>query len=243
MKITFFGSSHGVPEANRHCSCAMITVGDGEGAARYFIDMGMQAADELVTRNIQIESVRAVFITHMHGDHTNGIISFADLCNWYFTDASPRLFFPEAEAIDAMKAWIRANGNLLRDGIGTETVSEGEVYDDGVLRVSAYRTRHSKVSFAYLVEAEGKRVLFTGDLKGPTVDFPCEAARGGLDLVICECAHFSAAEYAKVFPELSVRRAVVNHYPPNKIASVYELAEQVAPLPVALANDGMELEL
>ena len=243
MRITFFGSSHGVPEANRHCSCAMITVGEGEGAARYFIDMGMQAIDELVTRGIPVESVRAVFITHMHGDHTNGVISFADLCNWYFTDASPKLFFPEAEGIDAMKAWIKANGNLLRDGIGTDTVSEGEVYDDGVLRVSAYRTQHCKVSFSYLVEAEGKRVLFTGDLRGPSVDLPLDAARGGLDLMICECAHFDGTDYAGVLSALPVRRVVVNHYAPHKIPSLLELKSQVAPLPVALANDGMEIEL
>jgi len=34
MKILFLGTSHGVPEANRRCSCTMIEIGD----KRYFVD-------------------------------------------------------------------------------------------------------------------------------------------------------------------------------------------------------------
>ena len=75
MKIVFFGSSHGVPEPNRKCSSVMIEVSDN----RYFIDMGTQSIEQLISRNIPIESVKAIFITHMHGDHSDGLISFIDL--------------------------------------------------------------------------------------------------------------------------------------------------------------------
>ena len=75
MKITFIGSSHGVPEPNRKCTCIMIEV----GANVYFIDMGAPAIDELRTRGISIDAVKGVFITHMHGDHTDGLIQFIDL--------------------------------------------------------------------------------------------------------------------------------------------------------------------
>ena len=70
MRIVFLGSSHGVPEPNRKCSSTLIEVGD----KRYFIDMGMQSVCELITRNIPIESVKSIFITHMHGDHTGGML-------------------------------------------------------------------------------------------------------------------------------------------------------------------------
>ena len=36
MNITFLGTSHGVPSAERYCSCTMIEV----GGATYFIDCG-----------------------------------------------------------------------------------------------------------------------------------------------------------------------------------------------------------
>ena len=46
MRLVFFGTSHGVPEPNRHCSCAMVECGEH----RYFVDMGMMAMAELVSR-------------------------------------------------------------------------------------------------------------------------------------------------------------------------------------------------
>lgn len=97
MRITFLGTSHGVPEPNRRCSCAMITVGEGKDARRYFIDMGTQAIEDMITRGIPVESAKAVFLTHPHGDHTHGVISFIDLCCWYFKSANPTVYFPEKE--------------------------------------------------------------------------------------------------------------------------------------------------
>ena len=64
MRITFFGTSHGVPEAHRRCSSALITLGSGENARRYIIDMGLNAIDEMRTRNLPVDSVKAVFIPY-----------------------------------------------------------------------------------------------------------------------------------------------------------------------------------
>ena len=100
MRIVFFGSSHGVPEPGRRCSSAMIEVGE----RRYFIDMGTQSIEQLITRRMAPNSVKGIFFTHMHGDHTNGLISFVDLCTWYFKDVDPAIFLPEPmdDAIAAM---------------------------------------------------------------------------------------------------------------------------------------------
>ena len=48
MRITFIGTSHGVPEPERRCSCTMI-----ETQGRYyFIDMGTQAIEDVIKRGI-----------------------------------------------------------------------------------------------------------------------------------------------------------------------------------------------
>ena len=36
MRLTFLGSSHGLPEANRKCSCILVEIGEN----RYLMDMG-----------------------------------------------------------------------------------------------------------------------------------------------------------------------------------------------------------
>jgi len=57
----------------------------------YFIDMGTPVIDHLVTAGIPIDAVKGVFITHMHGDHTNGLIHFVDLISWYFKTSDPTI--------------------------------------------------------------------------------------------------------------------------------------------------------
>ena len=54
MQITFLGASHGVPEANRRCSCTLIET----NGRYYFIDMGVNAIDALRTRGIEVEDVK-----------------------------------------------------------------------------------------------------------------------------------------------------------------------------------------
>ena len=167
MQITFLGASHGVPEANRRCSCTLIET----NGRYYFIDMGVNAIDALRTRGIEVEDVKGIFITHMHGDHTNGLISFVDLISWYFKTADPEICLPNLEGVEAIRAWLKANHCEMRD-LRFKKVTDGTIFDDGYLKVTAIPTQHCPDSHAFFVEAEGKAVLFTGDLKHPNVDFP-----------------------------------------------------------------------
>ena len=77
MKITFLGTSHGVPAADRYCACTMLEV----NGATYFIDAGAPLIDILLRRGTDLNTIRALFTTHLHGDHVNGVLAFADLIN------------------------------------------------------------------------------------------------------------------------------------------------------------------
>lgn len=257
MRISMIGTSHGVPEPHRRCSCNMITVGEGKNARRYFIDMGSSAAiEELITRHYPIESTKAIFFTHMHGDHTHGAIQFIDLCNWYFKNVQLKVYFPDGEGINALKHWLGAcnqairNGEWFdpsefnfREGIELGVCNEGLMYDDGFIKVTAYRTAHCKTSYSYLVEADGQRVLFSGDLSpDPENDFPFEAAVN-CDLIICENAHFSPEKLENVLRKCDSKQFIVNHYSKTWHRGLLEMVERMKPIPVTLANDGMEIEL
>lgn len=240
MKITFLGSSHGVPEPHRRCASILLEVGEN----RYFIDMGTQSIEKLIDRKIPVDSVKAIFITHMHGDHTDGLFSFIDLCNWYYKTANPKLYFPaDVQKVKQVFAdWIGCNGSTLRD-FAFETVCEGLVYDDGVIRLTAYKTMHTDRSYAYLVEAEGKRVLFSGDLKARTAeDFPLSVLDSPLDLAICECAHFEATVYLKYFENnKNLKKLCFNHYSDRFLPSVLAVENQLAQTDVFRATDDMEI--
>ena len=239
MRITFLGTSHGVPEPNRKCSCTMIEA----GGKIYFIDMGTPAVDGLRTRMIDIDSVKGVFITHMHGDHSNGLIPFTDIVNWYFRSADPDIVVPDMGAYHAIKAWLEVTKVPLNREIRFRETVVGLVYDDGVVRVTAFPTQHCAKSYAFLIESDGKNVLFTGDLRNPNIDFPDIPTDIVLDLIVCEAAHFEATDYLPYIRGREIRKICVNHYSDRFLPSVFSLFKEISDMdiPSVLATDDLEI--
>ena len=98
MKITIVGSSHGVPEPDRKCSCIKVEIGGNI----YFVDMGTPAIDEMRRRGDDVNAVKGVFITHMHGDHIGGLPAVLEAYKvgvlWhshqtYYSDAYDQLLY------------------------------------------------------------------------------------------------------------------------------------------------------
>lgn len=243
MKITFLGTSHGVPEPHRKCSSTLIEV----NGSYYIIDMGAQAIEQLINRRIKIESVKCIFITHMHGDHTDGLISFTDLCSWYYKKAQPHFFFPGdvEKTKNAINVWLECNGHSMRE-FEFSPVEEGAVFEDENIKVTAFKTAHIENSYAFLVEAEGKRVLFSGDLchKGPEEDFPVSVLQEELHLAVCECAHFGAHKYLPIFKgNENLKKLCFNHYSDRFLGSILETEKELTEIPVFRATDDMEISI
>ena len=239
MRITFFGSSHGVPEPNRKCSSLLVTVGEN----RYLIDIGCDAMPELVNRNVDLASVKGIFVSHPHGDHCNGIFAFAELANWYATKCNPVMLFPIDGVKEILNQWMSMmSGGSEPRAMTVEKYEAGVIYEDEVLKVTAIPTMHCKNSHAFLLEAEGKRVLYTGDLKGSTEDFPHAVAAEGLDFLIGESAHFSTMKYVELLKDKPIKQVVItHHFAPNE--HFVEAQRELKPLPMKLAYDGMEFDL
>lgn len=215
MKITFLGTSHGLPEADRFCSATLLEIGE----AVYLIDAGAPVADLLIRHGIAFNRIRAVFTTHMHGDHTFGLISLLSLCSWYkgYADASFDVFLAEDAGIEAFRAAVLAtDGTLADDRIHLRKTAEGVFYSDDFVTVTAVPTKHmgaSRPSYALIIDTcEEKRIVFTGDLRyGDAADFPLLAKEQPSEAIVCEMAHFMPEI---VFPHLAAcptKRVFVNH--------------------------------
>ena len=127
------------------------------------------------------------------------------------------------------------------------TVKPGLVYEDDTVRVTAYQTKHIEQSYAFLVEAEGKRVLFSGDLwpDGHGADFPLEVLDKPLDLAVCEAGHFAATHYIPMFKGCqNLKRVCFNHYTEYFLASVIETVDEFKnDIPICRVTDGTEIEI
>ena len=241
MKITFLGTSHGAPEVNRRCSCTLIEIGDN----RYIIDMGMQAIEELINKNLPINSVKAVFITHLHRDHTDGLVSFIGMCNNRYKEANAKFYIPgDCEKVKtALQLWLECNGNKMRY-FDFNKVEAGLIYSDEVIKVYAYTTLHTENSYAFLIEAEGKRVLFSGDLKWMAPDLPIEVINTPLDLAVLECAHFEATKYIPYFENnKNVKKICINHYSQRFYGTIQSLIDSLPNIDISITVDNMEVNL
>ena len=250
MKIRFLGTSHGIPTADRFCSSTMIEV----NGAVYVIDAGGPLLDMLLRAGKTLTDVKGVFITHAHADHMAGLYGFLDTVNWYYKQASMKIFMPEQKACDLLTDLLEFVGNRKVDEnrICWELVEEGMFYKDENIKITAYLTAHLKKfgrpSFAYLVEAEGKKVVFTGDMSQwfEEDDYPKAATLQETDVVICEFAHFTAEQIESYMEKTKTKQFWFNHIGLSKNFDRFVAIkgmEKKFSYPVYIACDGDEIEL
>ena len=203
MKLTFLGTSHGVPAKDRFCSSIMLE----SGGSFYFIDAGAPVMDLLLRNDKTVADFRALFTTHAHMDHTVGMLGLIGLMNWFYKDSTGEFFITKQEQIDATKQWLEVTGSGAIDEsrLHFHVPTEGLVYEDENIKVEYIPTMHMEHSYAILVTEGDKRVLFGGDFsyKLKKKDVP-EIIKEELDAFVCELAHFDIEMFA---PYLDTCRA------------------------------------
>ena len=202
MKIHYLGTCSGtepMPDMH-HTSCVFET-----GGSVYWLDAGENAAHRAYTSEIDFLATRAIFVSHAHIDHIGGLANllfvFHKLNSIYKTplyrDNKLVLCLPDKTFFEPVKKIAFGN----RDGearqrftIEERTVTDGVVYEDENVKITAYHNTHlgdadvsGWHSFSFVVEAEGKRIVCSGDIK----DYS-ELDRilvDGCDLLIGETGH------------------------------------------------------
>lgn len=258
MKITFLGTSHGITEKNQFCSSALIST----GGKHYLVDAGAPVLTLLKNHDIPLTEVAGVFITHSHHDHFMGLCTLTQQINEFhqFGDVAFPVYVPDAEDYHRMFAFIFGDptfhGRLEYIVYGGLTDPHSDrarrvsavIFDDGNLKVTAIPVDHYQNAHAFLLEAEGKRVVFTGDLLTDMPDYPKVITETDVDVVVTEGAH-TALNKPEVMALLKSSRTgtlVISHrYDKfNTDEMVAELVEYTRDkFETVLAYDGMVCEL
>ena len=242
MKIHFIGTSHGAAEKGRRCTATLLEIGN----SLYVIDCGTSVGEYLKNVDLNFSAIKGVFITHMHTDHCGSLSNLVKLFSVYNRGNNLPIFLPEESAIDAFIAWSKAlhlpqssnDVNYMKSTVGL-------FFQDENLKVSGVKTDHIHGfdTYGYIIEAEGKRLLFTGDLTADIHDFPEIAFREHFDAVITELTHFAGKTLAaEILPKANTDLLLFNHIFPGNEKWIEGYREQFKyPIKVTKDNDVIEI--
>jgi ribonuclease Z len=146
---------------------------------------------------LPIDGPTAVFLTHLHSDHTLGLPDLI-LTSWVMGRSTPlRVFGPhgtKAMTDHILAAWaedidIRTNG--LEHGrpggqrVDAREIRAGVAYDSGGVKITAIAVPHGswKEAYAYRIDTPRKSIVVSGDTR-----YSAELARAaaGVDVLIHE---------------------------------------------------------
>ncbi|MBQ7035163.1 MAG: ribonuclease Z [Clostridia bacterium] len=243
MKITFLGTSHGCPSAERFCTSLLVQSGQNI----YLIDAGAPILDLLCRKGIKSDAIKAIFISHAHSDHSGGLCNFLSFANLRGKNRIAT-YLPHPALADLLSHSIEVCDLKPYDAERLPLIlaQEGVVYEDEAIRVTYIPTAHIPYSYAILVEGEGKRFLFTGDLSNGLAknDFPAIAFHQPMDAIACEMAHFGAEEIRPCLEKLDVKQFWFTHVNriEEKFPAIRALREEYS-YPIYIAEDNDEILL
>jgi ribonuclease Z len=213
LVVLLLGTGYPRPDPNHAGACTAIVVGD----KWFVVDAGRGATMRIAATELKYANLRAVFLTHLHSDHTAGL---PDLFNtsWQFGRKTRpfELYGPAGtrKLSKAMLDFFEEDIHLRRDvlerhpaagaTIRTHIVREGVVYDDGEVKVTAFAVDHKPVrhAFGYRFDAGGKSVVVSGDMR-PNANLVKFAK--GADVLVLEAylpEHFDKVDTPEVAARL-----------------------------------------
>ena len=146
VNIVYLGVSAAAPSHGRGLPSILIVV-DGVG---YLFDVGEGTQERLQAAGFGPLSIRAVFVTHLHGDHFFGLPGLLQ----YMTLSSRRehlhIVGPHG-LIDYIECSERTSGHVRSYDIVFRRVGAGMVYQDDRVVVEAFPVCHSGSAYGYKI--------------------------------------------------------------------------------------------
>ena len=173
MQVILLGTGYPRPYPDRAGPCTAVVV----NGKVFFVDAGRGVMMRVAGAQLPLGTVTAVFLTHLHSDHTNGLPDLFST-TWVMGRKTPlELYGPTGtqKLADAMLAFFAEDIHIRRDltemqsaagaTINVHEVKEGAVYRDDDVTVTAFEVDHRPVApaFGYRFNSGGKVIVISGD--------------------------------------------------------------------------------
>jgi ribonuclease Z len=184
-RIYFLGTGAAMP-VTRYLPCIALKV----NSDIYLLDPGEGCQVKMFKTGLSPVKVKAVFVTHAHGDHYLGLPGLIQTMT--LSDRKePLLIAGPKQFIDALLSIF--NQGLVKPGfkVDLSLVTSNYTYSDNKISVRAFPVEHSLEAYGYHVTIGKKTICYTGDTT-PSKS-TVEACRG-VDVLIHEATFTSIYE-------------------------------------------------
>jgi ribonuclease Z len=232
IKVVLLGTGRPDPVIDRFGPATLVEA----GGQRLLFDAGRGVSQRLWQLKIPLGQMHALFLTHLHSDHTVGIPDLW-LTGWLPTPfggrSSPLEVWGPTGTTEMMSGlrkayqWdisVRGEGvHLPPAGIEVvaHDISEGVLYDRQGLKVTAFLVDHGgmlKPAFGYRVDYAGHSVVISGDTR-PNENLIRHAA--GTDVLVHEVAAVRP-ELLEKSPTAATARSILGfHSSPEDAGRVF----------------------
>ncbi len=246
IKVTFLGTGTPQPIMERFSASTLVQA----GSETLLFDAGRGCLQRLKQLNVSYGKIDALFLTHLHSDHTVGLPDLW-LTGWLISRRTIPLNVFGPTGTNEMMNYLRKayafdikmrveDDRRVEEGSKflVKEVQQGVVYEKNGVKVIAFLVDHGyvKPAFGYRVEYNGHSVVLSGDTKYS--ENLIRFAKG-TDLLVHEVAiapdtlsksdpmypilahHTTVEEAAKVFNEVKPKLAAYSH-----IVKIYGRNEQ-----------------
>ncbi|HTY05899.1 MAG TPA: MBL fold metallo-hydrolase [Gemmatimonadales bacterium] len=191
-KVVLLGTGFPRPDPNAWGPATAVVVGDRV----FLVDAGVGVERRLAAAHLPINGVTALFITHLHSDHTLGLADLI-LTSWVMQRRGPlQAFGPaglQAMVNHLMAAYAVDEKARIEDlehesaenlRVAVHEIAAGVVYDSGGVKVTAFRVLHGPLeAYGYRFDTPGRVVVISGDTR-PSEELVRQAT--GADVLVHE---------------------------------------------------------
>lgn len=247
MHLTIIGCGDAFGSGGRSNTCFMLKT----AKATLLVDCGASALPALKTQNIDLNSIDAVVLSHLHGDHFGGLPFF--LLDAQFLarrdrplliagppgtrerlDAAMEVFFPKSTGSKWRFDWRvqEIAVGVPSDVLGHSIVTAEVIHQSGAPS-TALRLSDGDKTFAYSGDTEWTDALL--------------AIAREADLFICECYAFAGSKMTghltweilrPRLADLAAKRTMLTHMNPSMLAKT----DEARAAGVLVAEDGLTME-
>jgi ribonuclease BN (tRNA processing enzyme) len=244
MDLQFLGSGDAFGSGGRFNTC--FHVRDRAGA--FLVDCGASSMIAIRRFGIDPNTVRAILITHLHGDHFGGLPFFLLDAQLVSRRTAPLTIAGPSGLRDrlttAMESLFPGSTQVERQFVVEIRELEPRVKHDVTgIAVTPYVVKHAcgAPPFALRIQVDGKTLCYSGDTEW--ADGLLDAARG-VDLFVAEAYfydkpvkfHLNFTTLASHLAEIDPKRVILTHMSPDMLA-------RVAQIQCEAAEDGMVVSI